>query len=173
MQPAETIETLFGTGSDLTPLQASLRAIAVAFICLGFLRFSGRRAFGLGSPVDNVAAVLIGAVMSRAVVGASPFLSVVAAGATIVLLHRLLAWASMRSENLGKIVKARALVVYEHGRFNESNMRYCRITRHDIMAGVREAIHEDSLEHVQRILVERNGRISVIKETNVEKAVTH
>jgi uncharacterized membrane protein YcaP (DUF421 family) len=162
----EAIRNIFGKGDELTPFQMSLRALVISFVCLMFIRFSGRRSFAMGTPLDNVLAILLGAVMSRAVVGASPFLSVVAAGATIVLLHRVMALWGIYSSRFGRLVKGQPKVVYENGTFNEENMRYCRVSRHDVMAGVRDVMHENTLDHVQAVYIERNGRISVIKKNS-------
>jgi uncharacterized membrane protein YcaP (DUF421 family) len=160
----ERIRQIFGEGDHLAPLQMCVRAIIISIICLIFIRFSGRRSFGLGTPLDNVLAILLGAVMSRAVVGASPFASVVVAGAAIVCLHRLLAWFGQFSSRFGSLVKGETKVVYEHGKFITENMRYCRVTENDLMVGVRLSIHENSLDNVKAVYVERNGRISVIKK---------
>src|ERR1035437_8466696 len=89
-------ETLFGGGSDLSPLQMSLRAVAVFVLALALIRASGRRSFGQHRPFDACATVLLGAVLSRAVVGASPFWATMAAGTTLVLLHRAVGLASVR-----------------------------------------------------------------------------
>jgi len=58
------------------------RLAAVVFI-LAYLLIcvSGRRSFALRSPLDNIIVILLGAVFSRAVVGASPFLPAMAASA--------------------------------------------------------------------------------------------
>jgi uncharacterized membrane protein YcaP (DUF421 family) len=131
-------------------------------ICLILIRLSGRRSFGMGTPVDNVLAILIGAILSRGVTGASPFWSVVAGGATIVSLHRLLTFIGLYSHGFGKLIKGEARVIYENGEFVKHNMRYCQISEHDVMSGVRESLREESLANVEKIFIERNGRFSVI-----------
>jgi uncharacterized membrane protein YcaP (DUF421 family) len=160
------LQEIFGEGDQLLLHQMAARAFVISIACLILIRFSGRRSFGIGTPLDNVLAILLGAVMSRAVVGASPFFPVLAAGGTIAALHRLLAVAGLYSRKFGKLVKGEAKVVYENGEFIKKNLKYCRISKHDLMAGVRQEIQEDSLEHVKTIYVERNGHISVIKKEN-------
>jgi uncharacterized membrane protein YcaP (DUF421 family) len=162
----ETISYLFGPddGNDLTALNMCIRALVVSAYCLLLLRISGRRAMALGAPLDNVQAILLGAILSRAVTGASPFLATSAAAATITLLHRLVSYLGMKSKLIGKMVKGQAKVVYRNGELNYDNLRYCRISERDLMAGVRLSSGLDSLEKVKTIYVERNGRISVIKK---------
>jgi uncharacterized membrane protein YcaP (DUF421 family) len=162
----ETIEFLFGDGDDdqLSVLHMSLRALVVTAYCLMLLRISGRRAMALGTPIDNVYAILLGAVLSRTVTGASPFVPTIAAAATITLIHRLVSYVSLYSKRMGSLVKGQAKVVYRNGNFNVKNMRYCRISMHDLMAGVRVASGLDRLDEVKAIYVERNGQISVIRK---------
>ncbi|HEY5535494.1 MAG TPA: hypothetical protein VIL99_11265, partial [Ignavibacteria bacterium] len=74
---------LIGEGNDPNPYQMAIRAFIVFIIALVFLRLSGRRTFGMFSPFDNVISVLLGAVLSRAVIGASPFFSTIIAALVI------------------------------------------------------------------------------------------
>lgn len=162
----EVIYFLFGPDDDdaLTVLNMCARALVISAYCLALLRISGRRAMALGTPIDNVYAILLGAVLSRAVTGASPFIPTVTAAATITLLHRLISYASLYSKKMGRIVKGQAKVVYRNGAFNRKNMKYCRMSMHDLMAGVRVASGLDRLDNVKAVYVERNGEISVIRK---------
>src|SRR6476469_6541865 len=90
------IEFLFGEGPDLTYWQMAARAATVFVIALVLVRISGRRSFGQHSPFDACTTVLVGAILSRAVVGANPFWSTVCAATAIVLMHRLTGQASVR-----------------------------------------------------------------------------
>ena len=160
----ETFVNLFGEDEQLSVMHMCLRALVVSAYCLLLLRISGRRALALGTPIDNVSAILLGAVLSRAVTGASPFWPTLAAGATIALLHRFVAYISVEHKAIGRLVKGTAKVVYRNGSFNEKNLRYCRMSMRDLMAGVRLVSGLDSLEEVKTIYVERNGQISVIRK---------
>lgn len=161
----DTIEIAVGHGNDLNALQMSVRALLVSLICLALLRFSGRRSFALGTPIDNVLAILLGSILSRAVTGASAFIPTLCAAATITVMHRVVLWAGMYNRKLGSIFKGDPKIVYRNGKLYEKNMRYCRVTRRDIMAGVRLSVHRNSLEGIEAIYIERNGRISVIEKT--------
>jgi len=45
---------MFGQGKDLNTLQMSCRGIVVFFIALLLIRISGRRSFGMHTPLDNI-----------------------------------------------------------------------------------------------------------------------
>jgi hypothetical protein len=68
----ETLIALFGEGKDLDSLQMAARATVVFFGALILIRISGRRSFGQRSPFDYVVAILLGATLSRVIVGAGP-----------------------------------------------------------------------------------------------------
>ncbi len=154
----------FGQDDELNALQMTVRALIVSFVCLLLLRFSGRRSFALGTPIDNVLAILLGAILSRSVTGASPFIPTLCAAATVAVIHRSVSWAGMHSRKLGSIFKGSPKVVYRNGKLLEKNMQYCRVTRRDIMAAVRLSVHRNSLKNIETIYVERNGQISVVEK---------
>ena len=86
-------DTLFGPHADshtITALQMTVRAVLVFFAALALLRVSGKRTFGTNAAFDMVVKIMLGAVMSRAVVAASPFWGTLLAGFVLVGLHRLL-----------------------------------------------------------------------------------
>ncbi len=158
------IDTLFGKGPDLTVLQMCSRALAIYFIALIYVRLAGKRAFGKISTFDNIIAITLGAILTRAVVGVSPFVPVIASSLLIVLLHRLVAWVTLRSHYLGKIVKGKSEILYKNGQFNESNLRKNYISHHDLMEGVRIHLNQNKLDNVEEIYLERNGEFGVVEK---------
>lgn len=155
---------IIGEGTDLTPLQMSVRALIVFISALVLIRISGRRSFGMRSPFDNVISILIGAVLSRAVVGASPIGSTLMASLLIALLHRLFAWIAIYSDAFGRLIKGDARLLYEDGKFHEKNLRKSLITEKDFQEGLRTNANVDSLTQVKSAYVERDGSISVVKK---------
>src|SRR5436853_1529747 len=99
------INNLFGSGEQLTPLQMGARAFIMFFITLALIRIGGMRIFGKKTAFDNILVIMLGAVLARGVVGASPFFSTVAAAAVMVIIHKILALLAMKYIWIGKIVK--------------------------------------------------------------------
>src|ERR1700733_6483361 len=109
----ETIIKLFGEGKDLNALQMSDRGILMFFIALVLIRISGRRSFGVRSPLDNIITISLGAVMSRAIVGASDFLPVVVTCFVIMLLHRLVGFFIARSKAFARFTEGEKILLFE------------------------------------------------------------
>jgi uncharacterized membrane protein YcaP (DUF421 family) len=160
----EWTEPIFGHGTDLNSLQFSTRAILTFFITLLLLRIAGIRTFGKKSAFDNVITILLGSILSRAVVGASPYISTCVGCLAFVLVHWLLARLSCHYDWIGRIVKGEKTSLYAGGHTNEENMERARISEKDLLEGVRLRINEPSFEQVEEIFLERNGEISIIKK---------
>jgi uncharacterized membrane protein YcaP (DUF421 family) len=158
------IETFFGHGTDLNILQMCTRAFVMFFITLGIIRLSGRRTFGIKTPFDTIMSIMLGAVLSRAVIGASPFIPTVFAGLVLAVIHRLLAIASLYSEKLSVMIKGKEQSLFKNGRMNKSNLEKTAITKGDLMEGVRLNGNVYTLDDIEEVIMERTGELSVIKK---------
>lgn len=160
----EILIYLFGEGPDLNVLQISLRSIVVFFIALMFLRIAGRRSFGMRAPFDQVIIVLLGAILSRAIIGASPFINTIASCFIITVLHRLVAYSCFRYSFLNSFFKGNPILLYKNGELIDERMRRSLSTRDDVMAEARLRIHENELQHLSEVYMERNGEISFVRD---------
>jgi uncharacterized membrane protein YcaP (DUF421 family) len=158
------LETLFGQGEDLTILQMCMRALVIYMIAILYIRLAGKRAFGRISTFDNIIVITMGAMLSRAIVGVSPFVHVLASTLVLVLLHRLLCWITQRSHAVGKVIKGEPESLFKNGEFNEKNLRRNMISRNDLMEGVRLKTNQDTFDRVDEVFMERNGELSVVKK---------
>ena len=153
------VSTLFGDDTDLNVLQMTLRAVAVFVLTLALIRLAGRRSLGQHRAFDTCTTVLMGSVLSRAVVGASPFWPTMAAGATIVLLHRLVAMASLRWPWFESLVSGDKRELMKDGRLDDDEMRKGLITRRDLDEAVRKKSGNES-SPLERAVLERDGSIT-------------
>ncbi|EIM95957.1 DUF421 domain-containing protein [Paraburkholderia hospita] len=161
---------IFGEGRDLDALQMAARTVAVCFAALVFIRISGRRSFGQRSPFDYVVAILLGATLSRVIVGASPAVPTLVASLVMVLIHRALAWACVHSPRLESLVVGVEREVFRDGQFNSKQMSAALITRTDVFETARQELHSLDLEDVQSAMLERNGQVSLIRKKTSARA---
>jgi uncharacterized membrane protein YcaP (DUF421 family) len=155
---------IFGEGKDLSSFQMGMRAVAIFLASLAAVRISGRRSFGQRSSFDFVVGILLGATLSRVIVGASPAIPTVIASLVIVSLHRVLAWACVRSRRLESLIVGVERELFRDGQFNERQLSAALITRADILETVRKELGTQSLEKVSIAILERNGEISLIRK---------
>ncbi|WP_234775513.1 DUF421 domain-containing protein [Paraburkholderia tropica] len=156
---------LFGDGKDLNALQMSFRGAATFLCTLLLIRISGRRSFGQRSSFDYVVAILLGATLSRFIVGASPAIPTLAASLVLVLMHRALGWLCVRSASIDKLVGGAHRTIYHDGKFDDAQMSAALLTRKDVSEAVRAKLHIDSLDRVDSALLERNGDVTLILKT--------
>jgi uncharacterized membrane protein YcaP (DUF421 family) len=158
------LHSLFGSGEHLTALQMGVRSFIMFFIALALIRIGGMRIFGKKTAFDNILVIMLGAILARGVVGASPFFSTVAAAAVMVIVHKILALLALKYIWVGKIVKGIHRSLYKNGEMNTRNMRIATISKDDLMEGVRLQINSNSLDDVEEAYIEKNGQVSIIEK---------
>jgi uncharacterized membrane protein YcaP (DUF421 family) len=160
----ELLIKIFGEGKDLNALQMSCRGVVFFIIALVLIRISGRRSFGVRTPLDNIIAISLGAIMSRAVVGASEFVPIVVCCFVIVLMHRFFGWLIAHSKAFGEFIEGNKMVLFERGNFQHDNMKKALVCKEDIMQGVRKSALTEDMNHIEKVYMERNGDISPLKK---------
>ena len=155
---------VFGRGENLSAGQMAMRSFVMFFIALILIRVSGMRSFGSKSALDNIIVIMLGAILSRAVVGASAFLPTVAAGVSLCITHRLLAMLCTRFHYISDLLKGTDRLLYKDGELLKKNMLRADVTQGDLEAGIRLAGNVNSLEEIKEVRMERTGQISVVKK---------
>src|SRR3954468_1569510 len=117
-----------GINENITPLEIAARSAVMFIIALLLIRMAGMRPFGKGEGFDKIITFLIGAILSRGVVGATPFFSTVISMIVIILIHKILSKLSIYSKWFGQQVKGRPSILYESGNFIRENMNRVNIT---------------------------------------------
>ena len=162
------VSTLFGEGPDLEVWQMAMRGAVVFVIALVLIRASGRRSFGQHSPFDACITVLLGAVLSRGVVGVSPFWGTVAAAAVLVVIHRAVALASTRWAWLDHLVNGPEIELVRDGQIDPAAMRRALLTDRNLHEAIRQSIGNKAISDVALAVLETDGKVSVVgKEDRV------
>jgi uncharacterized membrane protein YcaP (DUF421 family) len=165
----DLINELFGHGNDLNSLQMSVRAITVFFLALMLIRFTGMRVFGIKSAFDTCIIIMLGAILSRAVVGASPFIPTIVSSAAFVVVYKIIARLSVTNQFISHLVKGKPLSLYKDGILNDRNLKKCTLSYGDVMEEVRLLLNQNSLDNISEIFMERTGKISVIIKNKREE----
>jgi len=164
----DIIYKIFGEGENINALQMSTRAIVIFIVSIVLIRISGRRSFGMKMPFDNVVIILLGAILARAVTGASPFWPTVAASTILVLLHRLCGRILIRNKRLGKLLTGETKLLYKDGKMMHNNMKDCQMDKEDLMQEARLQTNLNTLDDVEEMYCERNGKVSIVKKNKLQ-----
>jgi uncharacterized membrane protein YcaP (DUF421 family) len=156
--------SMWGVDDRLDIWHMCARAFIMFFIALALIRIGGMRIFGLKTAFDSILVIMLGAVLGRGIVGASPFFSTVGAGLVMVLVHRLLSYLSVNHTWLGRIVKGEHHRLYQNGKFDEARMKKYGVSKDDIETSVRVELNSNKLEDAEEIRIEKSGELSVIRK---------
>ncbi|GAA4461170.1 DUF421 domain-containing protein [Nemorincola caseinilytica] len=141
------------------------RGAIIFFVALVLIRISGRRSFGMGTPLGNIIALLLGSILSRAATGVSPMMPIVVTCTVLVVLHRSMASVMVHNERISRLVEGSRILLYEKGAFIERNMVRALVCKDDIIQAVRQLLHTEVMDDVDTVHMERNGKISVVTKT--------
>jgi uncharacterized membrane protein YcaP (DUF421 family) len=154
----------WGINENISPLEIAARSAVMFLIALLLMRMAGMRPFGKGEPFDNIITFLIGGILSRGVVGATPFFSTVISMIVIIIIHKALAKLSIYNKWFGARVKGEKILLYRDGSFMKKNMAKTNITENDILEDLRLVAQADSLNAIREVYMERTGEISFVKQ---------
>jgi uncharacterized membrane protein YcaP (DUF421 family) len=157
-----TIDLLFGHGQDLNTLQMCTRAFVTFILLLVLIRVAGRRTFAKRSAFDSIVTIMLGAIIARGVVGASPYFPTLAACIVIVAFHRLLAWLSVKSKKFELVVKGVYMKLYQQGAIIDNNLEKTGMSENDLHESLRLETKKLTLAEIDTAFIETNGRISFI-----------
>lgn len=133
----------------------------VALVAL--LRISGKRTLAKLNAFDFVVTVALGSTLATVLLSSSVALvEGVTALALLVGLQYLVAWASVRSRRVERLVKSEPVLVYRHGFLLEA-MRRERVTADELTQAARAQGHSD-LSTVSAIVLENDGNLSTLGE---------
>ena len=139
-----------------------VRGILVFGFVLLFLRLSGKRQVGQMTPLDLVLLLLISNAVQNAMNGGDNSITAgVILAATLIGMDIAIAAAARRFRKIETLVEGQPQLLVHNGKVLDHALEKARMTRHDLMSGLRVS-GVASLEEVHAAVLETNGRISVI-----------
>jgi uncharacterized membrane protein YcaP (DUF421 family) len=147
----------------LTFGQISLRGAIVMIFTLIIVRLGDKRSLSKKSAFDAALLIILASVLARAINGSAAFFPTLGGSAIVVALHRLMAFASCKSDGFRRLVKGQPSELVRNGQLITRNMRRDHIAEEDI----REDLRLDGQEELAKVKVARlecSGDISFIKK---------
>ena len=139
-----------------------LRAAAAFVLVFLLLRVTGRRELSTLEPFDLILLVVIGDLVQQGVTQSDmSFTGLVLAVGTFTVLAVATSWLSYRFKAMRNVLEAAPLVVVEHGKPIEHNMRAERLTLEEVAEAARLQ-QVASLDDVEWAIIEPSGQISII-----------
>jgi uncharacterized membrane protein YcaP (DUF421 family) len=141
-----------------------LRAAIAYWFLLFMLRFVGRHAVSQMTPFELILIFLFGGMTIQAVVTddrsiTNAFLAVMTIGLMHILVTSLKQWSS----KFGRIIDGTPIIVVEHGKYDQDQLRKTQLQQQDILSAARQQGLE-RIEQVRYAIVERNGKVSIFPE---------
>jgi uncharacterized membrane protein YcaP (DUF421 family) len=153
-------------------LQVFVSAIIVYVALVLFLRISGKRTLSQMNIFDFVITVAFGSTMASTIISKDAVvLDGLLALASLILLQFLVAQTSVRWPRFQRLVKSQPRILYHHGQYDTAAMHKERIAKEEI----RQAMRSQGVlieEQVEAVVLETNGKFSVLKKSHREGTST-
>jgi uncharacterized membrane protein YcaP (DUF421 family) len=146
----------------------TLRVFAVGLFAYAalvlLLRLAGKRTLTKLNAFDLIVTVALGSTLATVLLSqdVSPAEGA-AALALLVAMQFAVAWTSVRSSVVARLVKAEPTLLLHDGRMLDAAMRRERVTRAEVLAALRGA-GLGSPEQAEAVVLETDGSLSVIAE---------
>jgi uncharacterized membrane protein YcaP (DUF421 family) len=131
-------------------------------------RVVGKRELATLEPFDLILLVVIGDLVQQGVTQSNYSLTgAILAILTICILTVATAYVNFRFRRLRPLLEGEPIVLIEHGKLLERNLRRERITHEELTAEARQQ-QIGALDEVEWAVLETNGRISFLERPGAE-----
>lgn len=171
--PAETTtgtagsELIVWTQLGMTWSQVGLTiatAIGVYAAIIALSRLFGQRQFATSSTYDLAFTFAMGSLIGRAVLVHVSLLNAVVALATMFVLHAVTGWLHHHSRLVHNLVQNRPVLLYANGRLLDDALRSTGTSHVEVYQAARSQ-GLGSLDDIAAVLLERNGQISFVSQS--------
>lgn len=128
------------------------------------LRISGKRTLSKMNAFDLVVTVALGSTLATILLSKNvALIEGILAFALLIGLQYLVAWASVYSSSIRRIVKSEPALLFHRGEFLREAMRRERVTEGEVRAAIRaEGIA--ALSEIEAVVLETDGSFSVVQK---------
>ena len=143
-----------------------LRAIFLYAFIVFVMRVIGRRELSSMTPFDLILLIILGDAIQQGLTQDDYSLTgAVLAVSTIAALQVFTSYLSFRSQKARKVLEGEPIVVVEHGKLVEHNLKRERMTADEVAEEMRQN-QISSLDEVEWAILEANGSISFIQKSS-------
>lgn len=141
----------------------------LAYSALVFiLRISGKRTLSKMNAFDLIVTVALGSTLATILLNKNVALAEgISAFLILIALQYLVAWLSVRSDVFKKLIKSDPKLIFYQGNYLKENIVKERVLEVEILQAARSS-GINSMEQVEAVVLETDGRISVIKKSDSE-----
>jgi len=126
------------------------------------LRISGKRTLSKMNAFDLIVTVALGSTLATVLLSRNVALAEgLLALALLIALQFVIAWLSVRSATVNRLVKAEPTLVFHRGRFLHGALRRERVTEGEVRAAAR-AQGLGALDEIAAVVLETDGSFSVV-----------
>ncbi|WP_226645397.1 DUF421 domain-containing protein [Mesobacillus subterraneus] len=129
------------------------------------LRLSGKRTLSKMNAFDLIVTVALGSTLATTLLNKKVAL---AEGFTaffiLIMLQYIVAWSSVRSDGFKRLIKSDPKLIFYQGKYLKENIIKERVLEVEILQAARSS-GINSMDQVEAVVLETDGRISVIKKS--------
>lgn len=162
----DILRTLIGPDDGYqTMAQLSVRAVAMFVFGILCVRIAGRRTFSQAAPLDIIVYLIVGSNLSRIITGNANVFPTMAATLTLVVLHRLLAYASLHKNPVSSLIKSNPTVLVRDGVADAQALAREGLSQDDLLEALRLK-QVGRIEDARLATLERSGKVSVLPKAD-------
>jgi len=142
------------------------RGVVVFVFLYVLMRVIGRRELSSLEPFDLILLVVLGDAVQQGLTQDDYSLTgAVLAIGTIAILQVVVSYANFRFPRLRPLLDGEPIVIVEHGKTVDKNMKRERVTMEDLLQAARQQ-NIASLDEVEWAVMETSGAVSFIKKSD-------
>ncbi|MBS4217033.1 DUF421 domain-containing protein [Bacillus sp. FJAT-49711] len=150
-----------------------LRTILLYLVIHLIFRIMGKREIGELSVLDLVVFIMLGEMAVIAIEQhKDPILHTIIPMTVLMLIQMLMAFLSLKSRKIRRIVDGKPSLVIKNGKIDENMMKKLRYNFDDLLMQLRTK-DITNIADVEFAILETSGELSIIKKSNTKKSATY
>lgn len=146
-------------------MDSVLRAAVIYLALMLLFKIAGRRSLAELTTFDFVLLMIIGEATQQALLGndfslTNSILVIV----TLIAIDVGFSLLKQRSGWVSRLIDGNPTIIVENGRLLHRRLRYARLVEADVMEAARSSQGIETIEQIKFAILERNGKISVIRK---------